>query len=76
MPFLAIPRTVLLTPWICCGHKAVLLLADPNGSTANSVKQYVNQHGDVDNAYVVGGESVVSRSTADGLADALKMGRP
>ena len=57
-------------------NKAVLLLADPNGSTANSVKQYVNQHGDVDNAYVVGGESVVSRSTADGLADALKMGRP
>lgn len=21
MPFLAIPRTVLLTPWICCGHR-------------------------------------------------------
>lgn len=36
----------------------------------------MKQHSDVDNAYVVGGESVVSRSTADGLADALKMGRP
>lgn len=57
-------------------NSAVLLLADPNGSTANFVKQYVKQHSDVDNAYVVGGESVVSRSTADGLADALKMGRP
>ena len=31
-------------------NSAVLLLADPNGSTASFVKQYVKQHGDVDNA--------------------------
>lgn len=57
-------------------NKAVLLLADPNGSTANFVKQYVKQHGDVDNAYIVGGENAVSRNTANGLADALDMLRP
>lgn len=54
-------------------NKAVLLLADPNGSTANFVKQYVKQHGNVDNAYIVGGENAVSRNTANGLADALDM---
>ena len=53
-------------------NKAVLLLADPNGSTANFVKQ----HGNVDNAYIVGGENAVSRNTANGLADALDMLRP
>lgn len=57
-------------------NKAVLLLADPNGSTANFVKQYVKQHGNVDNAYIVGGENAVSRNTANGLADALDMLRP
>lgn len=57
-------------------NSAVLLLADPNGSTANFVKQYVKQHGDVDNAYIVGGENAVSRNTANGLADALDMLRP
>lgn len=55
---------------------AVLLLADPNGSTASFVKQYVKQHGNVDNAYIVGGENAVSRNTANGLADALDMLRP
>lgn len=59
------------------GHnKAVLLLADPNGSTANFVKRYVKQHGEVDNAYIVGGENAVSRNTANGLADALDELRP
>lgn len=57
-------------------NKAILLLADPNGSTASFVKQYVKQHGDVDNAYIVGGENAVSRNTANGLADALDMLRP
>lgn len=57
-------------------NKAILLLADPNGSTAGFVKQYVKQHGDVDNAYIVGGENAVSRNTANGLADALDMLRP
>lgn len=57
-------------------NSAVLLLADPNGSTASFVKQYVKQHGDVDNAYIVGGENAVSRNTANGLADALDMLRP
>ena len=62
-------RLVLLPGAIvrfCC-------FADPNGSTANFVKQYVKQHGDVDNAYIVGGENAVSRNTANGLADALDM---
>lgn len=57
-------------------NKAVLLLADPNGSAANFVKRYVKQHGDVDNAYIVGGENAISCNTVNGLADALDMPRP
>lgn len=57
-------------------NKAVLLLADPDGSTATFVKRYVNQHSDINNAYIVGGENAVSRNTANGLADALDMLRP
>ena len=36
----------------------------------------MNQYGNVNGAYVVGGESAVSRGTANSLADALNMYRP
>lgn len=57
-------------------NKAFLLLADPSGSTASFVKQYLNQHGAVDRAYVVGGENAISRNLANSLADALDMKHP
>lgn len=58
-------------------NKAFLLLAEPNGNTTTGfARQYMNQYGNVNGAYVVGGESAVSRGTANSLADALNMYRP
>lgn len=57
-------------------NRGFLLLADPSGSTAEFVDQYVKQHGgSAKSAYVVGGENAISRSTANQLADALNMTR-
>lgn len=58
-------------------NKAFLLLAEPLFKEHDHwvCRRYMNQYGNVNGAYVVGGESAVSRGTANSLADALNMYR-